>query len=83
MPLFMDMHRDIDGLTADAVSRAHAADVDTGERYGVRYLRYWFNADLGTIFCLVEAPDPESAASVHRQAHGLVAEEIVEVKEGS
>lgn len=83
MPLFMDIHRDIDGLTADAAARAHAADLDSGARYGVRYLRYWFNQDLGTIFCLVEAPDAASAVAVHREAHGLVAQDIVQVEEGS
>jgi hypothetical protein len=78
----MDVHRDVEGLTADDVARAHAADLDKGEQYGVRYLRYWFNTDRGTVFCLVEAPDAESAVTVHREAHGLVADEIVEVKEG-
>ena len=35
------------------------------------------------IFCLVDAPDAEAAAAVHREAHGLVADEIYPVAEGA
>jgi hypothetical protein len=69
----------------DAAGRpdAHAADLEAQERYGVRYLRYWFDATGGKIFCLVEAPNAEVASAVHREAHGLVAERVHEVVEGS
>lgn len=83
MPLFMDIHHRIDGLTADAVAHAHDADLKTQEKYGVKYLRYWFDEGSGKVFCLVEAPTKEAAMAVHREAHGLVADEIVEVREGS
>ena len=83
MPLFMDTHGHIEGLTADAVAGAHAADVQTQEKYGVKYLRYWFDETNGKVFCLIEAPNKEAAIAVHREAHGLVADEIIEVKEGS
>ena len=83
MPLFMDTHAHIEGLTADAVAQAHAADVQTQEKYGVKYLRYWFDETAGKVFCLVEAPSKEAAIAVHREAHGLVADEIIEVQEGS
>ena len=83
MPLFMDMHAHVEGLTEDAVAGAHAADLKTQEKYGVKYLRYWFDEDTGKVFCLVEAPNKEAAIAVHREAHGLVADEITEVKEGA
>ena len=35
------------------------------------------------MFCLVEAPDAEAANAVHREAHGLVADEIYPVSEHS
>jgi hypothetical protein len=79
----MDIHAHVEGLTSDAVAQARAADVMTQEKYGVKYLRYWFDEQTGKVFCLVEAPDKEAASAVHREAHGLVADEIVEVKEGS
>jgi hypothetical protein len=82
MPLFMDIHEHVDGLTAEAVGQAHAADVKTQQKYNVKYLRYWFDEGSGKVFCLVEAPSKEAAAAVHREAHGLVADSIVEVKEG-
>ena len=83
MPLYMDIHRHVDGLTADAVKGAHDADLKTQEEFGVRYLRYWFDEGTGTVFCLVDAPNKEAASEVHRKAHGLVADEIIEVQEGA
>jgi hypothetical protein len=83
MPLFMDIHKHIEGLTADAVAHAHEADLRTQDKHGAKYLRYWFNEATGQVFCLIEAPDKEAAIAVHREAHGLVADEIVEIKEGA
>ena len=83
MPLFMDIHQHVEGLTADAVGQAHKADLETQQKYCVKYLRYWFDETTGKVFCLVEAPSKEAAIAVHREAHGLVADEIIEVQEGS
>ncbi len=83
MPLYMDIHNGVDGLTADAVTHAHQADLKTQEKYGVKYLRYWFDEGTGKVFCLVEAPSKEAAIAVHREAHGLVADDLVEVTEGA
>ena len=83
MPLYMDKHHHVEGLTADAVHGAHEADLAIQDQYGVNYLQYWFNEETGEVFCLVEAPNAEAAAEVHRHAHGLVADEISEVKQGS
>jgi hypothetical protein len=83
MPLYMDIHKKVDGATAAAVADAHQKDIQTQDKYGVKYLKYWLDETSGTIFCLVEAPNKESAEQVHRQAHGLVADEIHEVAENS
>lgn len=83
MPLFMDEHRKVDGLTAEAVAGAHQKDLETQGKHGVNYLKYWFNEQVGRVYCLVDAPSKEAAAAVHREAHGLMADEIVEVQEGS
>ncbi len=82
MPLFMDIHQHVEGLTTEAVAGAHHADLNTQGKYGVKYLRYWFDESSGKVFCLVEAPNKEAAIAVHREAHGLVADEITEVTEG-
>lgn len=82
MPLFLDIHRSVPGLTKEGVEEAHAKDLEIQGKYNVRYLRYWYDDKNGKVFCLVEAPDKESAAAVHREAHGLLADEIVEVQEG-
>ena len=83
MPLFMDVHRVEGGVSADDVAKAHMADVQTQDQYGVNYMRYWVDESQGRIFCLVEAPTAEAAETVHREAHGMSADEIYEVKEGS
>jgi hypothetical protein len=83
MPLYMDHHKNVDGLTAEAVSGAHQKDLETQDAHGVKYHSYWYNEDKGEIFCLVEAPSEEAAEAVHREAHGLTADEMTEVKEGS
>jgi hypothetical protein len=83
MPLYMDTHHHVEGLTADAVAGAHKRDLEVQGKHGVNYIKYWFDDHSGKVFCLVNAPSKEAAAAVHREAHGLVADEITEVKEGS
>ncbi len=83
MPLYMDVHSLGDGVTMDAVAQAHQADLATQEGHDVNYLRYWVDEGKGQIFCLVEAPDAEAANTVHRDAHGLVADAIYQVQEGA
>jgi hypothetical protein len=83
MPLYMDVHRKApEGTKATDVADAHMADVKTQGKYGVQYLRYWFDEKNGKIFCLVDAPNPQAANQVHKEAHGLVADEIYPVTEG-
>lgn len=83
MPLFMDIHHSIpEGADADALAHAHQADLNIQDKYSTHYLDYWFDVDAGRIFCLVEAPDAESAQAVHRESHGLVADEIYPVARG-
>jgi len=84
MPLYMDVHQHLpEGATIKDVEAAHAADVETQDRHGVSYLKYWVDEDNGKAFCLVDAPSAEAAATVHKEAHGLVADEIFEVQERS
>jgi hypothetical protein len=83
MPLYMDVHQ-VDGeLSVDDVVKAHMADLQTQGQYDVSYLRYWVDETRGKIFCLVEAPSADAAEAVHREAHGLLADEIYQVQEGS
>jgi hypothetical protein len=83
MPLYMDVHHKApEGAKAKDVADAHMADVKAQGKYGVQYLRYWFDEKNGKIFCLVDAPNPQAANQVHKEAHGLVADEIYPVTEG-
>lgn len=83
MPLYMDVHHLDGGVSMDDVAKAHLADLQTQSAHDVRYLRYWVDEGRGQVFCLVDASDAEAATAVHREAHGLVADEIYEVQEGS
>jgi hypothetical protein len=83
MPLYLDVHTIDGGVAAADVAKAHIADLQTEGQYEVRYLRYWVDEQQGKVFCLVEAPSADAAATVHREAHGLVADQIFQVQEGS
>jgi hypothetical protein len=79
----MDVHHSLpEGATAADVAGAHEADLKIQQEYDVQYLQYWVDVDAGKVFCLVEAPSADAAHAVHREAHGLVADEIYPVVQG-
>jgi hypothetical protein len=78
----MDEH-DLPGVKAEDVAGAHEADMRVQGKYGVDYKHYWVDEAGGKVFCLVEAPDKESANKVHEEAHGLVAHRLYEVQQGA
>ena len=82
MPLFMDVHTIVGGVASKDVADAHMKDLEEQSAHDVRYKNYWVDEKAGKIFCLVEAPNAEAAHTVHREAHGLVADEIYEVEQG-
>jgi hypothetical protein len=82
MPMYLDTHKFVPGLTAEGVAAAHARDVEVGPKHGVTYMRYWFDETTGKIYCLAEGPSAEACIAVHAEAHGILADEIVEVREG-
>jgi class 3 adenylate cyclase len=66
-------------VTAQQIANAHTRDAAIQAEYGVSYVKYWLNESRGKVFCLCTAPSAEAAQQVHREAHGLLAERIVEV----
>lgn len=82
MPTFLDIH-DVPGVQAQDVVGAHKADLAIQDRYQVDYRQYWVAEAAGKVFCLVDAPDRETAIRVHREAHGLEAQEVYEVMQGA
>src|SRR6201984_1826744 len=78
MPSYMDIHEIPGGVKAEDVAKAHAQDVKVQSKYGVSYHKYWVNEKEGKIFCLCHAPNAEAAKQVHREAHGLVAEKVIQ-----
>ena len=80
MPLYMDIHEVPGGVSAEDVAKAHAEDVKIEDDYGVHYHKYWVNEKAGKIFCLCHAPNAEAAIQVHRKAHGMVADKVIEIQ---
>jgi hypothetical protein len=80
MPLYMDIHNLEEGTTPEDVAKAHAKDMETQKKYGVEYTKYWVNETGKKVFCLAHAPSVEAAAQVHREAHGLMPDKIIEVQ---
>jgi class 3 adenylate cyclase len=80
MPVYMDIHEVPGGVSAEDVAKAHAEDVKVQGKYGVHYHRYWVNEKAGKIFCLCHAPNAEAAIQVHREAHGMLADKVIEIQ---
>jgi class 3 adenylate cyclase len=80
MPLYMDIHNLDDGTTAEDVAKAHAKDMEVQRKYGVKYGKYWVNESGKKVFCLAHAPNAEAAEQVHREAHGMMPEKIIEIQ---
>jgi class 3 adenylate cyclase len=80
MGLFIDRH-EIPGATAADIAAAHVQDLGVQDKYGVRFITYWFedHSDLG--FCLMEGPDKETIEAAHREAHGLMPSQVIQVDE--
>lgn len=82
MPLYMDVHHNVAGLTDEMAKASHQRDLEVQHKYGVKYLSYWYDKEVGKVFCLVDAPSKDAATAVHREAHGHIADEIFEVNQG-
>lgn len=80
MPLFIDFHNDMQGVSRENIHDAHLADLEIQDKLGVKYHKFWVNEHKGFVFCLIEGPSKEACEKVHRMSHGHVACEIIEVK---
>lgn len=83
MPIFMDIHENLGDVTEEDIKAAHQRDLDVQDQYGVQFLTFWFNSPDGQAFCLVDAPSKEAAITVHKESHGLVPHDVIEVEKPS
>jgi hypothetical protein len=84
VPLFMDVHENLpEGAGFEDAAQLHAADLRTQDRHGADFKKFWIDETAGAVFCLIEAPSAEAAVAVHREAHGVLADRIFEVREGA
>jgi hypothetical protein len=82
MPRFQDMHLVPPGeVTPAMLAAGHQLDLAVQDKHGVRYVKYWYDAATGRVFCLSDAPSKEAALAVHREAHGQMPDDIFEVEE--
>jgi len=79
MPIFLDRHDMVEQSALDT-AKLHIKDLEIQDQYGVKFLTYWYDAERRTTFCLVDAPNKETADKVHAEAHGYVANEMIEVE---
>lgn len=78
MPIYMDVHI-VPGVKAKDVAEAHKKDLLHQGEYGCKAMTYWVDEKRETIFCLVEAPEKHAVEEMHRKAHGLIPNKIIEV----
>jgi len=78
----MDIHKNVTDTSPEEIAAAHQRDVEVQGAFDVKYLRWWFNRELGSVYCLVDAPTQEAAIEVHRKAHGLIPDEIIPIEVG-
>jgi class 3 adenylate cyclase len=77
--MYMDVHPGLGDATAEEVTAAHQRDLAVQDKYGVKFLTYFYNNPEGKAFCLADAPDPEAMRACHQEAHGLMPNEIMPV----
>jgi Nickel responsive protein SCO4226-like len=81
MPWYLDSHTVPDGVTLEDITEAHARDLAVQAKHGVKYIKYWYDAARGRVFCLAFAPTLEAALAVHQEANGIQPDDIFEVQE--
>ena len=82
MPRFLDMHVvPAEDVTVELLAELHKQDLAVQHKHGVRYVKYWYDAATGRVFCLSDAPSMEAALAVHGEAHGQMPDDIFEVEE--
>jgi hypothetical protein len=81
--MYIDVHHMGKGkVTPSDVAKAHQKDLMAEGKYGVHFLRYWLDEQTGTIYCLSQSPGKKQIIQTHKEAHGLIPQEIHEVKSG-
>ena len=78
MPIFMDRH-ELQGATQQDVAEAHLKDLQVQDRFGVRFLTYWFDEQRASGFCLIDAPDKDAAVRAHQASHDNLPTDVIEV----
>ncbi len=81
--MFMDLHTVDPGFTPQEIADAHDADLAIRAKHGVAFHTYWHNEESGRLFCLLEAPNIESANAVHSEDNGLIADLVIPVEQGA
>ncbi len=77
MPIYMDRHDVSSEVTAQNVAQLHQEDLKIQDQFCCNALTYWFDDKRKMAFCLIEAPNEQTVADMHRAAHGEVPNNII------
>jgi hypothetical protein len=81
--LYIDVHHIGPGkLTAATVAAAHKKDLAVETKYGVTFIKYWVDETNGDVYCLSSAPNAQAIRDTHKEAHGLMPDDIYKVTDG-
>lgn len=75
MAHFMDVHRGMQGITAEQLRQAHQADLAIEQEENVHFEKAWADPQSGTVYCLSEAPTAKAVQRIHERT-GHKADEI-------
>ncbi len=78
MPMYMDVHTGMAGVTSEALAEAHNADLAIQGEEGVDFQKAWADPVSGHVFCLSEAPNADAVRRIHERA-GHPADEVHEI----
>ena len=78
MPEFMDVHTGMAGVTPEALTEAHNADLAIQGDEQVNFKHAWADPTTGMVFCLSEAPSAEAVRRIHERT-GHPADNVYEV----
>ncbi|MCJ8311554.1 MAG: DUF4242 domain-containing protein [Saccharospirillaceae bacterium] len=78
--LYLDIHHGLESMTLEAMYQAHLSDLDAQDKFGVKYLKYWFDETNQTVCCLIDAPNKGACDATHLAAHGSKSDKIIEVE---
>jgi hypothetical protein len=78
MPEYMDVHRNMKGITPEQLMETHQKDLEVQNQENANFKQAWGDPETGIVFCLSDAPSKEAVMRTHDRA-GHPTEEVYEI----